>query len=521
MPVPLSSLLPNSARDPDGLSRSAELHACRALPDSMALTSIEQFHLLSGDTQYPNVLFCRLWVAKVFARDVMEQAVECVARRHCIWNRRLDDSDGKLAWRMLADQNTSMLTWSEEQACPSSGRPLQRPLSDTFNAPGTPGAIDGTTLPVVDSFQQATDPRKSSGVHVWCHVIAGRNAADQQAATDGDTRIIFACDHTVSDGIGGAHFINDLFIAYDNLESDRPWDQGLRQLEPARMRYRNRLGIGRCAYWKHLWKQPIALAGMVKFLLRGFHRIDSPCKASSANMFGLSGRWISKENSDLLDRCAARKGVAVNSIVMAAVFYALPKWSQQHTNSPVEKWFRLVLPISIRSKDDLRLPMTNRATIVQVDRCEAQMQDVDSFLHYLDREVKLIVGGQFDKLFLMMVRLMSVSRGWLRRSATNPQARGTIVFTNLGQPLRAMAKRGRKLSGAVAGSGTQLVEFDFGGPIRSAMPLNFMIQRHEKRYRISVRYDGRVLTALQATAFLDQVEKELESIIAADGANES
>ena len=130
---------------------------------------------------------------------------------------------------------------------------------------------------------------------------------------------------------------------------------------------------------------------------------------NDSQKMGLVGRWISEDLSAGIDHAAAAKMVAVNTIAMAAVFYAIPVWSRQRDDAPAKKWFRMVLPISIASKDDLRSPITNRATIVQVDRCEDQMRDVDSFLHYLDREMKIIVGWQFDKLFLLVVRLMSVS----------------------------------------------------------------------------------------------------------------
>jgi len=334
--------------------------------------------------------------------------------------------------------------------------------------------------------------------------------------------LFFAIHHSVTDGLGGSRIINELLIAYDNLAAGRAWDDGFRRLDPARLLQRNRLGLNRWAYWKHLWKQPIALAGMAKFLFRGFHVIKggrakasgAPNIESDSQERGLVGRWISEDLSAQIDCSAAEKSISANSIAMASVFYALPAWSRQQDDTPTEKWFRMVLPISIASKNDLRSPITNRATIVQVDRCEDQMRDVDSFLHYLDREVKIIVGWQFDKLFLLLVRMMSVSRGWLRRSAANPRARGTIVFTNLGQPFRSADKRLQKLSRKAANADhpTDIVDFDFAGPTRSGMPLNFTIQRHQQRYRITARLDGRVVTCEQADRFLKQVEAELNRL---------
>lgn len=474
----------------------------------MPLTSIERFHLLSGTPAHPNLLFCRITLAGTLQRKLLEEAMEHVGNRHHILNRRLSESNQKPAWITESACQTSPLTWMQSP----DGRALD---SSSF----MPTALD---------LETKLDLTSTPGTHVWywppVSTASQSNSQETDHARVALTSTLFlAIHHSVTDGLGGIRIINELLIAYGNLVAGRAWDDGLRQLDPARLSQRHRLGLGRRSYWKHLWKQPIALVGMGKFLFRRFHVIGGTHNnASSApnNAFdsqqtqGLIGRWISEDLSAQVDRMAAEESISANSIAMASVFYALPVWSGQQNDGPVEKWFRMVLPISIASKDDFRSPITNRATIVQVDRCEDQMRDVDSFLHYLDREVKIIVGWQFDKLFLLIVRMMSVSGWWLRRSAANPRARGTIVFTNLGQTFRSASKRVKKLSRAAALSdhSPEIVEFDWAGPIRSEMPLNFTIQRHQQRYRISARFDGRLLTTAQASSFLKQVESELKKI---------
>ena len=481
----------------------------------MPLTGIEQFHLLSDSLGHPNVLFCRLLVRGTLNRTLLEKAAERVTSRHFIWDRRLVDSNQKPTW--VADPNcqTLLLTWMDV---------------------GDDQSVDQSFMPTTGDLRTKLDLSSTPGAHIWCQA-AGSAATQSEAKGTSQTNaasqsmLFLAIHHSVCDGLGGARIISELLIAHDNLVADRSWDDGLRQLDPTRLSQRHRMGLNRWSYWKHLWKQPIALGGMVKFLFRGFHVIaerETDIDRENINdsqKMGLVGRWISEDLSAGIDHAAAAKMVAVNTIAMAAVFYAIPVWSRQQDNAPAKKWFRMVLPISIASKDDLRSPITNRATIVQVDRCEDQMRDVDSFLHYLDREIKIIVGWQFDKLFLLVVRLMSVSRWWIRRSAANPRARGTIVFTNLGQTFRSVSKRAQKLSRQTSDADhlLEIVDFDFAGPTRSAMPLNFTIQRHQQRYRITARFDRRVLTTDQASSFLNQVEIEMNnlSVVSLKGNQES
>ena len=457
----------------------------------MPLTSIERFHLHSGNSAHPNLLFCRVIIAGSLQRKPLEKALERVLIRHHIFSRRLAGTSQNLAWINAPEHQTSLLTWIQP--------PGNTPLDTSF-------------MPAARDLEVKLDLHSTPGAHVWYQ--------PPSAATH--SMLFLAIHHSVADGLGGSRIINELVIVYDNLFAGRAWDDGLRRLDLTRLSQRHRLGLNRWNYWKHIWKQPIALAGMAKFLFRGFHvilenrknviNVSNDESASAAS--GMIGRWISEELSAQIDRFANDKAISANSVAMASVFYALPNWSRQQNDASARKWLRMVLPISVASKDDLRSPITNRATIVQVDRCEEQMSDTDSFLHYLDREVKIIVGWQFDKLFLLIVRMMSLSRWWLRRSAADPRARGTIVFTNLGQPFRSVAKRVKKLSRGTpdANPPTEIIDFDYAGPTRSGMPLNFTIQRYQQRYRITSRFDQRVLASEQANRFLKQVENELDRI---------
>ena len=361
-------------------------------------------------------------------------------------------------------------------------------------------AGDGDFHGIEKTCAQGLQDNGDVRLRIWC------------VADHGSTAVLFGIHHVISDGLGGAQSINDLFAIYDNLRAGRDWDQDLRRLDVKRLKLRNHLGVWSWDYIKHLWKQPIALAGLLKFLFRDFTvlgpRTNEPAAAlTDKTALGLVGQWIDSDHAAAIDCFAKQKQVTGNSIFMAAVFYAVERWSSEHAPRGRERWCRIVLPVSLRSKDDLRMPVTNRATIVQVDRNKEQMRDRESFLHYLDREVKIIVGWQFHKLFLLIVRCMSVSEVWLRWSARKRKARGTIVFTNLGEPFRAVEKRER-LNQADDGAVTSLSAFDFGGPIRNHMPLNFTLQKSKGRYRISVRFDSRVVTIDQAKEFLELVKEE-------------
>lgn len=54
-----------------------------------------------------------------------------------------------------------------------------------------------------------------------------------------------------------------------------------------------------------------------------------------------------------------------------------------------------------------------------------------------------------------------------------------------------------------------LKDFDFVGPVRSKTPVNFSIQKHLTRYRISLHFDARLLDRAQADQLMDCYQTSL------------
>jgi hypothetical protein len=328
--------------------------------------------------------------------------------------------------------------------------------------------------------------------------------------------ILAGAHHVSSDGVGGVQFISDLCQVYDNLYAGREWDFGLRKLDLGLLADRGRWGVLKRSYLKHIWKQPIAVLGMLNFLTRSFKLFhpQTPSLSPTTNMPGITGAWINPSETEAIKSFCDRCNTRVNSLAMAAVFYATQQWL--HNANPIDdrsgkpkkmRWVRMLLPVSYRNKSDLRLPMTNKTTIVQIDRNSDQMKNRQSFLHYLNREIEIVIGWQFDKFFLMAIVLMSLWPRWLERAATTKQAQGTIVFTNLGEPFRLKKVAQRGWVGPLAWE-----DFDLVGPLRPEMPVNFTLQRYQDRYRMSLHFDRRVITPTQAQAFLKMIKTTLNQM---------
>ncbi len=454
---------------------------------SLPLTGMEKFHRAADTPAYPNTIFCRMRFAGRIDQRIARETLKCLLKRHWLLQKTIKGSGLRQKWVpdddlvdvALDDELAKMMTWN----CAAADCHF---MADDF-APQLLSGNEESVVPQINIESQR-------GIHMW--VFAGPN----------NTMILAGIHHAVGDGGGGVQLLSDFVHVYDNLYANRDWDYGLRQLNPSLLKQRGDIGLLRWNYLQHLWKQPIALFGFFKFMRNKFQTF-SPNKHTltpATNFPGIVGRWISSDDSVAIQASANRNKVPVNSVVMAAVFRACQRWLGGRGNGNDAGWIRMLLPISYRNKSDLRLPVTNKTTIVQIDRRYQQMHPSETFLHYLNREINIVVGWQFHKLFLMAIESLSWLPGGLQRAANTPIARGTIVFTNLGTPFRFKKFIKRNAIGPL-----NWVDFDFVGPIRPKMPVNFTLQRHHQQYRLSLHFDRRALTQATAEAFLASIEAEL------------
>lgn len=467
-----------------------------------AVTSMELFHHFSTTPRYPNFIVCKVMADGEVGEQIARQANAFVASRHSPNEQALVQRGGSLYWRCEQEP------------------PQESQFDDGMHWSLVKNRQEFAAPPVFefDSDQRSvwTDPLRSRGFHVWCIVQPGEEGQPHSGSEPaGRTQWWVVADHTVSDGLGGVQYVSDLLIAVNNLRQARPPGDGLRRLDHDRMARRNDLGMLTRDYLRHWYKQPIAAFGLAKFFFRRFHVLtpQQQCDISDTSRPGVCGRWMGDDMPGAIATLAKSQSVSANTILISAMFYAVKAWLKRYRPDAefANRAVRVVMPISLRNKSDLRLPVTNRATLVQIDRDAKQMQDPHSLMKYLDREIRIVVGWQFHKIFPAVIRLMSAVPGWLKRSARSVRPRGTIVFTNLGEPFRALDRAMAKDNAA------EEIAVDPVGPIRAGMPINFTVHRRGDRYRLSAHFDRRLITREQAEAFLEIFERECRALMETTG----
>lgn len=467
----------------------------------MRMSSIEKFHWLDDNDTYPNVVFCRMRIQGKLDESIAREAWQIAVERQPFADVEPKKVGGRWCWvqgprgdqngsRRFEDWRGTRFEFQEYESATENWKFKDHLIeSSTGSYLGVFTWPCDSDAPPIDGTSPTTQ-QKSSQTEVWLYV-----------------------HHAVGDGAGSILVINDWMIIYANLKSNRDPRAGLHRLDPKLLATRNSINFFSWSYLKHLWKQPIALFGAAKFAFRKTPELIPPDHRDSdqpRHYPSIIGQWIDADQVSQISQHAGQHNVTVNTILLGQLYLALAEWRSQQSHHGPDDWMRVIMPISIRKVSDRRLPTANRATLVQIDRQSSQADDLGAFYYGLNREINIILGWQLDKIFLLAIRVMSLSDWILRRAANNKKSRGMAVFTNLGEPLRKSERAGQRNPDQQAPIRPD--EFDLVGPIREGTPVNFSVSRYGPAMRVSLQYDSKLISEPQAAELLGGYVSRLKSI---------
>lgn len=430
----------------------------------LRMTSIEKFHLFDDSADFPNQFFGRIHVDGPLDPSRVTRAFEVASRRHVWGDVKASLVRGRWQWVRVPDLAPELWIVDRE---PASYPPI--------------------------------DPTRSCPARFVVVVGEERSSATVQA------------HHAMADGLGGMHFLNDWMVIYDNLVGGRDPEEGLPVLQPDRLRNRSALRLTSWRYLKHLWKQPLALFGAGKFLFRRFRTLGSQRDETlqgnpPAGFPAIESVVLPRDSLIALRARLVQCGVSLNDYLAATLFRALADWEPTAGD---RRCLRMIIPISIRERSDAAMPAANRTTLVQIDRFQQETADPVGLAKGIHFELGLIRKWYLDRIFLIVIRLMSVSNYWLQRTASRRQPRATTLFTNLGKPFlkTGLPHRERRLQMG----GVTVRAIELAAPIRSHLPISFTALQYAGELQLTGHVDTRFLDAEAARSLLASWVQLLET----------
>jgi len=439
----------------------------------LRMTSIERFHLLDDQPAWPNWIGSILDFEGVVDPVLARKAIDIVLPRHPMIASRVSSRSGH---------------WEVD--------------------PGAEPVIRFETCEDIDQqpFPPRPDIRRSAG-SMFVAYTDGRR-----------TRIWLLIHHALCDGIGGLQFVREWMQVYDGLFHCRTELPRLGKLDPATLGKRNKLYLASRRYLVHLWKQPIALFGAMKFIFRKFVILGDkqPGNVSSRAAQEIPG-WPVMKSADIgavatgkIRRAARKARVSLNDWVAGCLFEALLSSLAKTPTENGPQHIRLIVPISLRSAIDRALPAANRTTLVQLDRCQADTVPRIRLMQGIAYELGLIRSWQLDRLFLIAMRVVGCSNLLLRRNARWQKYRATTLLTNLGKPLLRLGLE-RDSESRLQSGNLVLTSMDLVPPVKNGMPVSFAVHQYRKWIRISMQYDPAALSEPAASRILSEFASRIES----------
>ncbi|MCE3014999.1 MAG: hypothetical protein LW870_03975 [Pirellula sp.] len=441
----------------------------------LACTAFEELMLAQDNVAFPCVICLRMAFDGKLQRELFTQAIDWMVETNPLFRSRI--VRGKLGRHFWEIQSKSdyPIHWEQTEREPN------WPKTRTIDLKSTTGVV-------VEAMELADPVLKSIRTIIFVHI-----------------------HHAVADGQGIMQAMHEMWLRYDALFHSNPlpnWER-----VPQKLSARNRFGLNLSKVAKMLPKLSVGLLGVRQYVMRTpkplMDTLD-PIKFKEAepNIHAISFR-LTKEESQRLRQAVQVCEKTVNDVVAGIVFEACLKLLQTQATFRDNDWLRMMVPISMRGSEEYRRQTAcNIVSCVFLDRVPAQIKDRATLLQSVHDELELIKKNRLAFLFVFSI--------WLRKMFTLPWPNATgkvpsrcqtsVVFSNLGRVFsdgRAATRR------FVAGDVT-LENVAILAPLSPWMMATFVATQYVGEQQLTLRYDSRWISELQARSLVDHCQQQLQ-----------
>ena len=428
---------------------------------TLPFTPIEELMLHQDSRAYPYTCFIRLTFAGGLDREAFKRAAREALARQPLLAARVDAGRRRPRWKLEEDPTPEVI-WREGE------------ITEQF--------------PTADYLDVAR-----GGLRLL--VTRGEHASDLAV------QFLHAC----CDGLGIFQFIHDLLILYAVETCAKVQRDALPRLERSSLERRGKFGLTWRKLLKMAPKQAVGLFGVRQFLMRSpapivAHERESATAATPDPYPTACARHLDLAASDALRAAAKDAGVTTNDLLARDLFVALREFRLARGIAEDERWLRLMIPMSLRTAADRKLPAANVVSSVFLDRRGSDIADREQLLASVTDEMQLIKSHQLGFTFIFSLHLSRLSPGGLRRTARSDRCTNSAVFTNLGRILA----RGPlpRVDGELICGDVRLSNVEILAPVTPYTCAAFAACWYANRLSITLHYDPRVLSAEDARELL-------------------
>lgn len=449
----------------------------------LRLVPIETFFVADDRDDCPMTSWIEMRFASPMQRDILHQAIVQSVHRHPLLASRLVDLGGKPHWQYVPD-------FTPELRCPEKN-PM---LVDRGHGPSP----------------QRIDLREEPGCRFWYAVQRGENAAATPTC-----RLTIQLHHACCDGGGFRRVLIDILSAYSAATSpentnESPRKRRIDSLRPDRLIERGdfsaieqhppkiRLGLWqkiRNAHYFHFQKpEPLRGEPKPRPSDRASDSVNEPLRH-----FGFD----EPTSSRLLELCRQRE-VAVNDLALAILFRTCRQWNRAHGMDRPGDRIRLLMPMDLRTRSDLRAPAMNRLSFAFLGRTHRQCESWPELLRSVQAETKWIKDTRVHMDFLRGLAAVADRPVWLRAAIGQSERMCTSVLTYTGDIARGLKSSFPEVDGRLRIGDTLLECIYVAPPARRGTNVTLGLCINWGRICISANWNRRAMSETQCVEFMRQ-----------------
>ena len=340
--------------------------------------------------------------------------------------------------------------------------------------------------------------------------VCNENTDPTEVELDGQTNIVFEVHHSASDAAGTARLIEDILCEYARLTGFA--DVQRESVEPDLLVHRGIFGQKRENILRVLRERFWGLFRAWKFLMRRIvpltpQKPDRNAPMPATGYPAILLRDLTTAETQSVQQKAKQFGVTINDLFLCSAFFAMKSCWEQHVADKKRGYFRIAVPINLRTPADDRMPAANIVSMVFLDRTPAQIQDTQSLYQGVYCETQHVKRHNLGWTFIRGLSIYQRVFGSFRKMIQQDRCWATATVTNLGRlfvDIPLPKREGR----VQIDESLELIGVETSPPVRPWTALGISVMTYADCLTINLHYDSAVLTRSDAQSILDSIAND-------------
>ena len=211
-------------------------------------------------------------------------------------------------------------------------------------------------------------------------------------------------------------------------------------------------------------------------------------------------------------------GASFNSLMIRDMYLALRKWIEKHPidNKPVERqkrWFRMLVPMNIRSDFHRTVPCANILGYIFLDRRPVECDRSEQFLNRIQFDMTNCKKYHLGALFVSGLHFFEKIPGFISLMTSERQCHCSIILSSVGNICKSCQQEEYRTNDDIRIEHDQyplqLIRLLGAPPNRPHTPISIGVMPRQHDAFVSCRYDANVMTEETMLEFFNMFADEM------------